>query len=152
MRWRRWRRSRPIVPAGPDPCWAVDGRAELRGVITMLTVVLVCLGFVPDDGARPPAPGAPDRAAYETAASKAGRDASSHVRLALWCEQHGMTAERVKHLTAAALYDPSNALARGLMGLVAYNGKWERPDDVSREARDDPKRKALMDEYLQRRA
>ncbi len=63
-----------------------------------------------------------------------------------------MTAERVKHLAAAVLYDPKNALARGLMGLVSYNGKWERPDDVSREAKDDPKHKALMDEYLRRRA
>ncbi len=38
------------------------------------------------------------------------------------------------------------------MGLVAYQGKWERPDQVSRQAQDDPKRKALMQEYLQRRA
>jgi tetratricopeptide (TPR) repeat protein len=118
----------------------------------MLTIVLVCLVLVADDGAKPPAKGSPDRAAYETAASKAGRDANSHVQLALWCEQHGMTAERVKHLAAAVLYDPSNALARGLMGLVSYNGKWERPADVSREAKDDPRRRALMEEYLQRRA
>ncbi len=38
------------------------------------------------------------------------------------------------------------------MGLVAYKGKWERPDEVSRQAQDDPKRKALLKEYLQRRA
>jgi tetratricopeptide (TPR) repeat protein len=94
----------------------------------------------------------PDRAAYEAARKGAGSDAAAQVRLALWCEQHGMTAERMKHLAAAVLADPSNALARGLMGLVAQDGKWERPDDVSREAKDDPKRKALMDEYLQRRA
>ena len=58
----------------------------------------------------------------------------------------------MKHLAMAVLYDPSNGLARGLMGLVAYQGKWERPDQVSREVQDDPKRKALMQEYLQRRA
>ena len=63
-----------------------------------------------------------------------------------------MTAERMKHLAMAVLYDPSNGLARGLMGLVAHGGKWERPDEVSREARDDPRQKALLEEYLQRRA
>ena len=63
-----------------------------------------------------------------------------------------MTAERMKHLATAVLHDPSNGLARGLLGLVAYNGKWEPPDDVSREAQDDPKRQALMQEYLRRRA
>ena len=58
----------------------------------------------------------------------------------------------MKHLAMAVLYDPSNALARGLMGLVAYQGKWERPDEVSRQAQDDPRRKALLQEYLRRRA
>ncbi len=38
------------------------------------------------------------------------------------------------------------------MGLVAYQGKWEQPDQVSRQVQDDPRRKALMQEYLQRRA
>ena len=38
------------------------------------------------------------------------------------------------------------------MGLVAYQGKWERPDEVSREVQDDPERKARIQEYLQRRA
>src|SRR5262249_47306490 len=84
----------------------------------------------------------PDRAAYEAARKQAGRDATAQVRLALWCEAHGMTAERMTHLAAAMLYDPSNALARGLLGLVARDGKWERPDQIAREAEDDSKRKA----------
>ena len=50
------------------------------------------------------------------------------------------------------LYDPTNALARGLMGLVAYHGKWERPEQVSQEVQDDPERKARIKEYLERRA
>jgi hypothetical protein len=94
----------------------------------------------------------PDRAAYEAALKQAGRDAQAQVRLALWCEQHGMTAERMEHLAAAVLDDPSNALARGLMGLVAHDGKWERPDQIAREAKEDPKHQALMQEYLERRA
>ncbi len=118
----------------------------------MVSIVLVCCGLVADDRAKTAAQAPPDRAAYEAAAGKAGADAGAHVRLALWSEQHGMTAERVKHLTAAVAQDPSNALARGLLGLVAYDGKWERPDQVSREAKDDPRHKALMQEYLERRA
>ena len=47
------------------------------------------------------------------ARKKAGRDAKAQVRLALWCEAHGLTAERLKHLSLAVLYDPANALARG---------------------------------------
>jgi hypothetical protein len=93
-----------------------------------------------------------DRGAYEAASKEAGRDARSHIRLALWCEAHGMTAERVKHLAAAVMYDPSDALARGLMGLVVVHGKWERPEEVNRELSDDPGQKALMEEYLRRRA
>ncbi len=84
--------------------------------------------------------------------AKAGHDAKAHVRLALWCESHGMSAERMKHLAMAVLYDPSNGLARGLMGLVAYQGKWERPDVVGREIQDDPAYHDLIREYLERRA
>ena len=74
-----------------------------------------------------------DLAAYQAADSKAGRDAGAHVRLSLWCEARGLTAERLKHLSLAVLYDPANALARGLMGLVAYRDKWERPDAVGQQ-------------------
>ena len=38
------------------------------------------------------------------------------------------------------------------MGLVAFQGKWARPDEVSHKAQDDPRRKAVMQEYLQHRA
>ena len=51
-----------------------------------------------------------------------------------------MSAERVKHLALAVLYEPSNALARGLMGLVSHQGKWERPDQVSQAIQNDPAR------------
>jgi hypothetical protein len=93
-----------------------------------------------------------EMAAYSSAAAGARRDPDAHVRLALWCEAHGLTAERVKHLSLAVLYDPTNALARGLMGLVAYQGKWARPDQVSRSVQNDPERNARIHEYLRRRA
>ena len=93
----------------------------------------------------------PNLATYRAALAKAGKNADAQVRLALWCEAHGLTAERLKHLSMAVLYDPKNVLARGLMGLMAYQGKWERPDQVSQEVQDNPQHKARIQEYLQRR-
>lgn len=65
----------------------------------------------------------PDLAAYEAAKAKAGRDANAQVKLALWCESHGLSAQRIKHLALATLSDPTNAAARGSLGLVLYQGK-----------------------------
>jgi hypothetical protein len=118
----------------------------------MLTIVLLCLGLTADEPAGPADKAPADLAAYRAAAAQAGKDAGAQVRLALWCESHGMTAERMKHLAAAVLNDPSSVLARGLMGMVARGGKWARPEEVSRAVRDEPRLKALFEEYLQRRA
>ena len=90
-------------------------------------------------------------AAYQAAKAQAGRDADAQVKLALWCEAHGLSAERIKHLTLATLLDPSNAAARGLLGLVAYQGKWSGPTRSAAGQRD-PARKAALREYLERRA
>src|SRR4051794_24734988 len=93
----------------------------------------------------------PDLAAYEAARTKVSRDADAHVRLALWCEAHGLSAERVKHLAAAVLTDPKNVAARGLLGLVDFGGRWQRPEGVAREVeRDEVLGKALA-EYNARR-
>ena len=98
-----------------------------------------------------PASPKPDLSAYEAAKSKAGRDADAQVKLALWCEAHGLTAERIKHLTLATLINPSHTAARGLLGLISYQGKWQHPDQVSHDASTDPARKALVEEYMRRR-
>ena len=45
-----------------------------------------------------------------------------------------------------------NAAARGLLGLVQYQGKWQRPDEISRQAHEDPARQALLKAYLEHRA
>jgi tetratricopeptide (TPR) repeat protein len=116
-----------------------------------LVVCCVFLGAWTEGAAAPAAPTA-DRPAYEQARKEAGRDATAHVRLALWCESRGMTAERMKHLAMAVMYDPSNALARGLLGLVAYKGRWGDPEDVGKRIQDDPSYRRLIDEYLERRA
>lgn len=94
----------------------------------------------------------PDLAAYEAASASAGRDADAHVKLALWCEAHGLRAERVKHLALAVLNNPSHAMARGLMGLVAYRGRWQRPDAVEQKVQKDEQFGAVLAEYNARRA
>jgi hypothetical protein len=119
----------------------------------MLSIVLACFGLIAADDGPSTSPGeSANVAAYRAAASKAGRDAKAHVRLALWCEAHGMSAERVKHLAAALLHDPSNTLARGLMGMMANKGRWDRPEAVGKQIEDDPAYRELINEYLGLRA
>jgi tetratricopeptide (TPR) repeat protein len=91
-------------------------------------------------------------AAYEEASARAGRDAEAHVRLALWCEAHGLTSQRIKHLARAVLSDPGNVTARSLMGLIEFKGKWIRPEKVAEALKADTARAAAIEDYLQRRA
>src|SRR5215212_8564037 len=93
-----------------------------RGVAPMMLTLVVCSSLL---AAAPAATTDADLAAYEAAKAGAGRDAEAHVRLSLWCEAHGLDAERVKHLAMAVMVDPANAKARGLMGLVAYRDRWQ---------------------------
>ena len=116
----------------------------------MVLVVMLCSAILVD-GNKPADASATDRAAYETAAAKAGNSAAAHVKLALWCETHGLSAERIKHLSAAASLDPAHVLARGLLGLVSFEGKWTKPDQVEKEIHEDPELQAVFREYLDRR-
>ena len=120
----------------------------------MLSVVLLCCALLPtDEPARSDGEPAQSKlAAYQEAATKAGRDANAHVKLALWCEAHGLTAERLEHLVLATLINPSHATARGLLGLMANGDKWLRPEEVKNQLASDPKAQAVLQEYLQRRA
>ena len=68
-----------------------------------LLLLLVCcalLGADPSESATKSRPAPADLAAYTVAKSKVGRDSDAHVRLAVWCESHGLSAERMKHLGA----------------------------------------------------
>jgi hypothetical protein len=93
-----------------------------------------------------------DTAAYDTARKQAGRDADAQVKLALWCEAHGLSAERIKHLTLAVLNNPNHATARGLLGLVFNQGKWQKPADINSRLASDASAQAVIQEYLKRRA
>ena len=112
-------------------------------VSSLLLVCMLRAASVPSVEEPPRSP--PDMAAYQAAKAQAGRDADAQVKLALWCEAHGLSAERIKHLTLATLLDPSNAAARGLLGLVAYQGKWQS----SRRGRQAGRRGSGAQEALQ---
>ncbi len=114
----------------------------------MLSVVLLCAGLLAES---PPA-ASPDYATYEAASAQARRDPGAHVKLALWCEAHGMNSERLKHLALAVLIDPKNAAARGLLGLVAYRSQWLPPEKVGETQRSDEALTAKLAAYNARRA
>lgn len=88
---------------------------------------------------------------YQAARAEVGRDPDAHVRLALWCESRGLTAERAHHLAMAVLTDPTHAAARALMGVVEYRGKWRNPEDVAKQVEADAALSSLLDEYSARR-
>jgi hypothetical protein len=97
--------------------------SEMEG-FAMTAMMVICaghLGFSPSDPSE-----------YQEAAAKAGRDAGAHLKLAKWCEANGMDAEWLKHLASAVLIDPHNAAAGGMMGLLAYGGRWLLPELVGK--------------------
>jgi hypothetical protein len=120
----------------------------------MFAVALLCsglLGAIPDDPTSSSPPPAPALETYQALSAKVGRDSSAHVKLALWCEAHGLDAERLKHLALAVLTDPQNVTARGLLGLMLYRGRWERPEQVGERIEADEALIAKLAEYNARR-
>ncbi len=117
------------------------------------SLLIATVGLVLADEPKTHGRSSESEAAYREAAQAAGRDPQTHVRLALWCERQGLTAERLKHLALAVLADPNHAAARGLMGQVLDDkGGWKRPSEVVEAARKDASLAATMAEYEQRRA
>ncbi len=109
---------------------------------------VMILGAIESDG---PSSDGSAQAAYKSAAAAAGNDASAQIRLALWCEAQGLTAERHEHLSRAILDQPSHALARGLLGFVRYQGEWERPEGIEQKLEDDRAHQQVVRDYLKRR-
>src|SRR3954464_12041896 len=108
--------------------------SESEGSLMLALVTCSALLVVPCSDAPPPEVSR----AYQEARAGAGRSSGEQVRLALWCEAHGLTKERLNHLAQAVLADPANATARGLMGLVAFDGRFLRPEAVAARAQADP--------------
>ncbi len=106
-------------------------------MIRLTLVAVGCLAWF-DGPSATPGP----RPSYEQVKAATGRDAASQVKLALWCESHGLEAHKLRHLAVAVLSDPANAMAHGLMGLVEYGGKWKRPEAVAEAVKADPARRS----------
>jgi tetratricopeptide (TPR) repeat protein len=112
-------------------------------------LALLATGLAPDDAGGQKAA---DRKTYEAVRLKAGHDPAALVKLSLWCEAHGLTAERGKHLMEAVGVDPANAAARGLLGLISYRGNWLRPQDVGVKRKSDKDLMTKLEAYHARRA
>src|SRR3954453_9542803 len=94
---------------------------HLHGRSDMITTILLCGTLLTAALASEDAPpGAADLIAYRAAREKVERTADAQVKLAIWCEAHGLGAERLKPLALAVLADPAHAAARGLLGLIPF--------------------------------
>ena len=98
-----------------------------------------------------PAASAEDLKTYEATQASVGCDPDAHVKLALWCEVHGLDAERFEHLAIAVMLQPDNAKARGLMGLVHDGERWSRPEAVVERIKSDEVLSAKLAAYHARR-
>ena len=112
-------------------------------------VAVVVSVFALDDAPNPPAAG---REAYEAARQKAGKDPAALVKLAIWCEAHGLKTERAKHLSEAVALDPGNRAVRGLLGQVSYRGEWLSPADFQAKQLADAGLARKLEDYHARRA
>ena len=91
----------------------------------ILTCGLVCADDLPAVAA--PAADA-TREIYRRAAAQTGKNADAQVKLALWCESHGLSGERMKHLALAVLYDPPMRWHAGSWAWSATRASGRRPD------------------------
>jgi Pretoxin HINT domain len=110
-------------------------------------VVSLCLlAAVPADS-----PTREEMSAYQAAAARAGRDAQAHIRLATWCELHGMQVERHKHLGIALELAPDHPAIHGLLGQVADNEQWRMPQAITEDYQTDAQAKETLALYRARR-
>ena len=113
-------------------------------IVTVATVATLVLGPAPQE---PLHFSSADKRSFETAKTEAGNDPAKLVKLALWCEQHGMRAEQRTVLDKVVTLDPKNAMARGLLGQVSYQGRWESPEAVTKRMKEDEAHAAQRAEY-----
>ena len=90
------------------------------------------------DGDKPADPSTANRLTYAAARVKAGKDAAAHVQLALWCEAHGMTAERIEHLNLATSLEASNVLAAACLDWSIFRANGPSPNKLKSKFRTIP--------------
>jgi hypothetical protein len=92
-----------------------------------------------------------DNTAYEAARARAGKDPAKLLKLALWCEAHGMDTEKKLHLEESARLDPKGAAAHGLLGLLDDHGQWVTPEAVAARTKADEALAVKLADYNIRR-
>jgi tetratricopeptide (TPR) repeat protein len=120
----------------------------------MFATLLLSVVFLgTDDNSGKQKPLTPDELArYDAASEKAAGNGAAQVKLALWCDAHGLATERAEHLRKAIANDPSNVLAHALLGHLAYRKVWDSIDVVAKSIQNDPAERARLAEYVERRA
>jgi hypothetical protein len=117
----------------------------------MVHAALLCASLLVVQVGHPPEQ-SHDFTTYEALKAKAGKDPRAQVKLALWCEAHGMNGERLKHLAQAVLSDPKNVTARGLLGLIAFGSRWETAERARERTLADDAQAAKRALYQERRS
>jgi hypothetical protein len=115
---------------------------------SLLAIPAILAFAAPAQGPLKPA----EKKLYDTARAAAAGDAAKLTTLALWCESHGMDAERAELLAEAVKADPDHPLARGLQRQVEHDGRWETPEEAAARVKADGALTAKLAEYNARRA
>jgi Pretoxin HINT domain len=116
-----------------------------------LALLAVGLAGISMPGSTSTRPSPSDLKSYDAIQAKAGRDPAAQVKLALWCEAHGLSPQRVRHLARAVLLDPANVTARGLLGLISFRGEWLSPERAGAKWKADEALTAKLAAYNARR-
>ena len=82
-------------------------------MLTAIVLGSVLLAPLTEDPAR-----ITDLETYREVAAKIGREPGAHLKLALWCEAHGLEAEQWKHMALAALIFAVSWLTSVLLNLA----------------------------------
>ncbi|HMF38784.1 MAG TPA: polymorphic toxin-type HINT domain-containing protein [Isosphaeraceae bacterium] len=70
-------------------------------------------------------------AQYEARRAAIPDTAAAHWKLALWCEQQGLKAESIAHLTQVTRLDPENRAAWQRLGCRWYHGRWMNAEQIA---------------------
>lgn len=70
-----------------------------------------------------------DRRRYDEQAPRLPDTVDDHWRVAEWCREREMVAERQAHLQRIIELDPDHAHARRALGYSMLHGKWQRPEN-----------------------
>ncbi len=117
--------------------------------MTSLSTAILALVLL--TGQKPDEPTPADVAEFTAAQARARFDVPKLIKLALWCEERHMEAQKRAVLEQVIRLSPNHATAHGLLGEVFYKGKWAPADTVSREMQEDRPLAAKNAQYIARR-